>query len=76
MAASAAPHFKGKSKGRRLRLERNLERPAYNLTIFRLHFGPLTLKLYTKGEAVLRAEVMLHNARAWSVLAAWINSLN
>ncbi|MCQ3976399.1 MAG: hypothetical protein DPW09_23460, partial [Anaerolineae bacterium] len=52
------PHFKGKSKGRRLRLERNLERPAYNLTIFRLHFAPLTLKLYTKGEAVLRAEVM------------------
>jgi hypothetical protein len=60
------PHFKGKSKGHRLRLERTLERPAYNLTIFRLHFGPLSLKLYTKGEAVLRAEVMLHNARAWS----------
>jgi DNA-binding transcriptional ArsR family regulator len=60
------PHFKGSPKGRRLRLERNLERPEYNLTIFRLHFGPLTLKLYIKGEAVLRAEVMLHNARAWS----------
>jgi hypothetical protein len=60
------PHFKGGSKGRRLRLERDLERPTYNLTIFRLHFGPLTLKLYLKGEAVLRAEVMLHNARAWS----------
>ncbi len=60
------PHFKGSPKGRRLRLERNLERPEYNLTIFRIHFGPLTLKLYIKGEAVLRAEVMLHNARAWS----------
>jgi hypothetical protein len=60
------PHFKGSPKGRRLRLERNLERPEYNLTIFRLHFGPLTLKLYTKGEVVLRVEVMLHNARTWS----------
>lgn len=60
------PHFKGSPKGHRLRLERNLERPEHNLTIFRLHFGPLTLKLYTKGEAVLQAEVMLHNARAWS----------
>ncbi|MBE7472911.1 MAG: hypothetical protein HS114_31055 [Anaerolineales bacterium] len=60
------PHFKGSPKGRRLKLERNLERPEYDLTIFRLHFAPLTLKLYTKGEAVLRAEVMLHNARAWS----------
>jgi hypothetical protein len=60
------PHFKGSPKGRRLRLERNLERPEYDLTIFRLHFGPLTLKLYIKGEAVLRAGVMLHNARAWS----------
>jgi hypothetical protein len=60
------PHFKGKSKGRRLRLERSFERPEYDLTIFKIHFGVLTLKLYTKGKAVLRVEVMLHNAKAWS----------
>ncbi|MBE7472352.1 MAG: hypothetical protein HS114_24725 [Anaerolineales bacterium] len=60
------PHFKGSPKGRRLKLERNLERPEVRLDHFQAPFAPLTLKLYTKGEAVLRAEVMLHNARAWS----------
>jgi hypothetical protein len=59
------PHYKGKRKAHRIKVERVLERPAYNLTIFKIHFGPLTLKLYTKGEAVLRGEVMVHNTKAW-----------
>src|SRR5690606_32846286 len=40
-----------------------LERPAYDLTILRIHFGRVTLKIYTKGERVLRIEAMAHNAR-------------
>ncbi|MEW6199777.1 MAG: hypothetical protein AB1601_14075 [Planctomycetota bacterium] len=36
-----------------------LERPAYDLTVFKLHFGGLTLKMYTKGEHVLRTEAMV-----------------
>jgi len=39
-----------------------LERPAYDLTIFKLHCGKLTLKIYTKGERVLRIEAVLHNS--------------
>jgi hypothetical protein len=31
------------------------------LTIFKLHCGKLTLKIYTKGERVLRIEVVVHN---------------
>jgi hypothetical protein len=38
-----------------------VERPAYDLTIFKLHCGKLTLKIYTKGERVLRLEAVLHN---------------
>lgn len=38
-----------------------VERPAYDLTIFKLHCGKLTLKIYTKGERVLRIEAVLHN---------------
>ena len=38
-----------------------LERPAYDLTIFKVHCGKLTLKIYTKGERVLRVEAVLHN---------------
>lgn len=40
-----------------------LEKPTYDLTILRLHFGRVTLKIYTKGERVLRIEAMAHNVR-------------
>src|SRR5499427_5831044 len=40
-----------------------VETPAYDLTIFKLHGGKLTLKIYTKGERVLRIEAVLHNSR-------------
>src|SRR3954447_26276849 len=40
-----------------------VEKPAYDLTILRLHCGKLTLKIYTKGERVLRIEVVVHNAK-------------
>jgi hypothetical protein len=40
-----------------------VERPVYDLTIFKLHCGKLTLKCYTKGERVLRIEAMVHNTQ-------------
>jgi len=46
------------------RLEVVTERPSYNLTIFKVHFGKLTLKLYAKGANVLRAEAIVHNTKA------------
>ena len=44
--------------------ELRIEKPDYNLTIFKIHFGKLTLKLYDKGERILRAEIVVHNAKA------------
>src|SRR5580658_2814714 len=38
-----------------------VEKPAYDLTIFKLLCGKLTLKIYTKGERVLRIEAIAHN---------------
>src|SRR3984893_11626437 len=38
-----------------------VEKPAYDLTIFKLHCGKLTLKIYTYDERVLRIEVVVHN---------------
>ena len=29
-----------------------VETPTYDLTVFKVHFGKLTLKIYTKGERV------------------------
>jgi hypothetical protein len=40
-----------------------LERPTYDLTVFKLHFGKITAKMYTKGERILRSEVIVHNTK-------------
>jgi hypothetical protein len=40
-----------------------VETPAYDLTVFKVHYGKLTLKIYTKGERVLRVEVIVHNTK-------------
>ena len=45
------------------RWEITVETPEYGLTVFRIHAGTLTLKMYTKGERVLRCEVIVHNIR-------------
>ena len=44
-------------------VEVSLETPEYDLTILRIRFRRLVLKIYTKGERVLRIEAMAHNAR-------------
>lgn len=43
-----------------------VETPAYDLTVFKVHYGKLTLKIYTKGEHVLRIEVIVHNTKELS----------
>ena len=48
------------------RLEVVVERPVYNLTIFKIHYGKLTIKMYSKGERVLRIEVIAHNVKQLS----------
>jgi len=50
-----------KRKGKSAEWEVAVERPAYDLTIFKLHCGKLSLKLYSKGERVLRIEAVAHN---------------
>ncbi len=50
-----------KRKGRSAEWEVAVERPTYDLTIFQLHCGRLTLKIYTKGERVLRIEAVAHD---------------
>jgi hypothetical protein len=42
-------------------LEKIIERSVYDLTVFKVHFGKLTLKMYDKGDRVLRVEVIVHN---------------
>ena len=55
------PHHRQGNKP--LRMARVLDQPAYDLTVFKVHFGPLTLKLYDKGARVLRVEAIAHNVK-------------
>jgi len=40
-----------------------VERPTYDLTVFKIHYGKLILKVYSKGERVLRIEVIIANTK-------------
>jgi DNA-binding transcriptional ArsR family regulator len=55
------PHHRQGKKS--LRMVRVLDQSAYDLTVFKVHFGPLTLKLYDKGARVLRIEAIVHNIK-------------
>ena len=60
--AKARPH-RDRKHSPNPRLAVVVERPAYDLTLFKVHFGNLTLKAYSKGERVLRFEAVVHNTR-------------
>jgi hypothetical protein len=57
------PLFQWKKRRTAPRCEVVVERPVYDLTIFKVHFGKLTVKMYSKGERVLRIEVIVHNTK-------------
>jgi hypothetical protein len=40
-----------------------VETLEYGLSVYKVHFGNLTLKAYTKSERVLRFEAVVHNTR-------------
>ncbi len=40
-----------------------IDESAYDLTVFKVHFGRLTLKVYDKGARVLRVEAVAHNVK-------------
>ncbi len=50
-------------KKSKTRWEITVETPEYDLIVFKVHAGALTFKMYTKGERVLRSEVIVHNVR-------------
>jgi hypothetical protein len=58
------PRYRPRRGKREPRWEVAVERPVYDLTIVKLHCGRLTLKIYTKGERVLRIEAIAHNTQA------------
>jgi hypothetical protein len=45
------------------KVERVLDSSTFDLTVFKVHFGKLTLKMYDKGEKTLRIEAIAHNTK-------------
>jgi hypothetical protein len=79
--------FKKRPTIKRLKQNRwgvEVENPAYDLTVFHIHYGKVSLKMYTKGECLLRSEVMVHNTAAvpfrrslaaFPKIAAWMRDV-
>jgi hypothetical protein len=55
--------FHRDTHGKGPRFELVIERPDYDLTVFKVHFGKLTVKIYSKGECALRIEAVAHNTK-------------
>ena len=52
-----------KQSRRRPEMVKGVACPDYDLTVFRVRWGAITLKIYDKSGRILRVEVMVHNTR-------------
>jgi DNA-binding transcriptional ArsR family regulator len=57
------PHRPRRAEATPPRIERVVDATQYDVTVFKLHFGRLTLKVYDKGARVLRIEVIAHSVK-------------
>lgn len=60
---SYRPHLIAKRGREPTRLLKAVEVHSFDLTVFKVKWGNLTLKIYDKGARVLRIEVVAHNAK-------------
>jgi len=56
--------WKKTSPAHRPRLQKTVETLSYDLTVFKVHCGDLTLKIYDKGERLQRVEAIAHSIQA------------
>jgi len=60
---SHRPHHIAKRGHESPSLSKTIQACSYDLTVFKVKWGNITLKIYDKGGRVLRIEVVVHNAR-------------
>lgn len=60
---SHRPHHIAKRGRDRTGVFKAVQAQSYDLTVFKIKWGNLTLKIYDKGGRVLRIEVVVHNAK-------------
>jgi hypothetical protein len=57
------PHKMAKRGREAVQVVKAVEARSYDLTVFKVKWGNLTLKIYDKGGRVLRIEVVVHNVK-------------
>lgn len=55
--------WRRRKPGERPSVELVIQKSDYDLVVFKIHYGKLTVKIYTKSKAVLRIEATADNAR-------------
>jgi hypothetical protein len=60
---SHRPHKMAKRGREAVQVVKAVEARSYDLTVFKVKWGNLTLKIYDKGGRVLRIEVVVHNVK-------------
>src|ERR1700730_4633335 len=70
---SHRPHHTAKRGRERTVVFKAVQAASYDLTVFKIKWGTLTLKIYDKGGRVLRIEVVVHNATRASLSSNSIN---
>jgi hypothetical protein len=60
---SHRPHKMAKRGREAVQVIKAVEAQSYDLTVFKVKWGNLTLKIYDKGGRVLRIEVVVHNVK-------------
>jgi hypothetical protein len=60
---SHRPHWRAKRGRKRTEVYKAVQAQSYDLTVFKIKWGNLTLKIYDKGSRILRIEVTVHNAK-------------
>ena len=60
---SYRPHQIKKRGRERTEVSKAVQAKSYDLTVLKVKWGNLTLKIYDKGDRVLRIEVVVHNAK-------------
>ena len=60
---SYRPHRSTKQGRKQQEIFESVDARNYDLTVFKIKWGNLTLKIYDKGARVLRVEVVVHSAK-------------
>jgi hypothetical protein len=55
--------WKNRPHNHTTRSERIVDASQYDLTVFKIHYGKLSLKMYDKGDRILRIEAIAHNVK-------------